>query len=46
MINQSGQALEATQQGGRQESGKFIIDVIVKELQRGKTLRQTIRSTI
>jgi len=48
MINQSGHALEATQsrlQSG-QESGKYIIDVVVKELQRGRTLRQTIRSTI
>jgi hypothetical protein len=45
MINQSGQALQATQKGSRQESGKFIIDVVVKELQRGKTLRQMIRST-
>jgi phage-related minor tail protein len=46
MINQSGQPLQATKQGSRQESGKFIIDVVVKELQRGKTLRNTIRSTI
>jgi len=46
MINQSGQALEATQRGGRQESGKYIIDVVVKELQRGRALRQMIRSTI
>jgi len=48
MINQSGHALEATQsrlQSG-QESGKYIIDVVVKELQRGRTLRQMIRSTI
>ena len=46
MINQSGHPLQATQSGRRQEQGKYIIDVIVKELQRGRTLRQTIRSTI
>jgi hypothetical protein len=46
MINQSGQSLEATQKGGRQESGKYIIDVVVKNLQRGGSLRQVIRSTI
>jgi len=45
MINQTGQPLSAQQRGARQESGRWVIDVVVNELRRGRTLRQAIRST-
>jgi phage-related minor tail protein len=46
MINQSGQQLSATHKGMRQQSGKWVIDMVINELQRGRALRQTLRSTI
>ena len=45
MINQSGRELEATQKGARMESGKWVIDVVMRELRTGRGLRNMIRST-
>jgi len=46
MINQSGQPLEATQKGTRNEFGKQVIDVVITNLRTGRALRNMIRSTI
>jgi len=45
VINRSGTALEATQKDARQESGRWVIDVVMKELRTGRSLRNMIRST-
>lgn len=46
MINQSGQPLEATQKGTRNEFGKQVLDVVITNLRTGRALRNMIRSTI
>jgi phage-related minor tail protein len=45
MINQSGYQLEASQKHMRQESGTWVIDVVMTELRTGRALRNMIRST-
>jgi len=45
MINQSGSPIQSSQKDMRQESGKWVIDVVMTELRTGRSLRNMIRST-